>query len=332
MRTQRGAAALWLAAMLLFAALPPALTPGAARAGELTLAPVTVPEAKALFGQIESRFVVPARSRIGGTLVELAVSEGDLAAAGAVIGRVTDDKLELQRDAAEARIAAAKAQLANAETELARNEELLARGATTVQRVDQIRTAADVARNAVAEAEAAAEVILRQMEEGAILAPAAGRVLSVPRRLGEVVMPGEPVATIAGGGVFLRLAIPERHAGDLAEGAEVEIGEGGRTGRVEKVYPLIANGRVTVDVAVADLPDTFIGQRVLVRVPVAERRVLAVPEAAIRRRAGLDLVTVRAGAETREVAVVPGALVQTEAGPLREILSGLRDGDTVIVP
>jgi RND family efflux transporter MFP subunit len=317
----RGAAALWLA-----------LAPLAASAADLLLAPVSVAETKALFGRIESRFVVPARARIGGTLVELAVTEGDLAQAGQVIGRVADDKLDLELGAAEARIAAARSELANAEAEVQRNEELLARGATTVQRVDVIRTRAEVARNAVAEAVAGREVIRQRQAEGAVLAPASGRVLSLPLRPGEVAMPGEPVATIAGGGVFLRLTVPERHAGMLLPGSRIGISGGDAEGRVEKVYPLIENGRVILDVAVPDLLDSFIGQRVLVRVPVAQRRVLALPEAAIRRQAGLDLVTIRLGDNQREVTVVPGALVETEAGPLREILSGLVAGDVVVLP
>ena len=55
---------------------------------------------------------------------------------------------------AEARIASAASELKNAETELTRNEALLQSGATTKQRVDQVRTVVDVARNAKAEAEA----------------------------------------------------------------------------------------------------------------------------------------------------------------------------------
>lgn len=315
-------------AVILGLALPALALP--ALSAEYVLSPVTVDETKALYGRVESRFVVPARSRIGGTLTALDVSEGSAAETGQVIARIVDPKLESQLAAADARIAAAKSQLANAETELKRNEELLDRGATTVQRVDQVRTAVEVARNAVAEAEAAREVTVQQIAEGDVLAPASGRVLTVPVRLGEVVMPGEPVATIAGGGVFLRLAIPERHAADLSVGASVGL-EGGR-GRIEKVYPQIENGRVIADVAVEGLADTFNGQRILVRVPVAQREVLAVPQAAIETRAGLDIVTVRAGGHDAEVTVVPGGIVETADGPLREILTGLRAGDTVIMP
>lgn len=307
---------------------------GPALAAEITLTPVEVIETKALFGQIESRFVVPARSRIGGTVTALDISEGDTVEAGQVIARIVDEKLDLQLAAADARLAAAKSELENAQTELTRSEALLDRGATTTQAVDRIRTSLTVARNAVAELESGRAVILQQMAEGDVIAPSAGRVLSIPTRLGEVVMAGEAVAAIAGGNVFLRLAIPERHAEGLIVGAAVDIGDDAapRQGKVEKIFPLIENGRVTVDVAVEGLPDTFIGQRVLVRVQIGTRLALAVPEAAVQRSAGLDLVNVVAGDVTRSVSVVPGAIVTTAKGPLVEILSGLRSGDMVIVP
>jgi multidrug efflux pump subunit AcrA (membrane-fusion protein) len=172
------------------------------------------------------------------------------------------------------------------------------------------------------------------MAEGDVIAPAAGRVLSIPTRLGEVILAGEPVATIAAGNVFLRLAIPERHAEGLSVGARVAIGDGPdlREGRIEKIYPLIENGRVTVDVAVDGLPDTFIGQRILVRVRVGTRQALAVPQAAIRQSAGLDLVEIASGDATRTVSVVPGPVVITPDGPMVEILTGLKSGDTVILP
>lgn len=314
-------------AVMLFAAMP-------SFAEDLVLKPVQVIETKALFGQIESRSVVPARARVGGTLVTLDVTEGSGVKAGQVIARVLDEKMALQLDAAEARIRAGESELANAQSELKRNEELLARGATTTQRVDQIRTTVDVATNGVTEARAARAVIEQQISEGDVVAPMTGRVLTVPMRLGEVVMPGEPVSTIAGGPVFLRLAIPERHAQGLTEGMVVQIGDetAPREGKIEKIYPLIEGGRVTADVAVEGLSDAFIGQRILVQVPVGERAALVVPEAAIHRQAGLDLVRITTAAGARDVTVVPGPLVTTEAGAMREILSGLIAGDTVVLP
>lgn len=316
---------------LLLAALAAPL-PGLAE--EMILHPVTVAETKALFGQIESRFVVPARSRIGGTVTALSVTEGDAVQAGQVIARIEDEKLQLQLAAAEARLAAARSELENAGAELTRSETLLARGSTTQQAVDRVRTAVTVARNAVSELESAKAVIRQQMQEGDVIAPAEGRVLAIPARLGEVILAGEPVATIAGGEMFLRLAIPERHAEGLRPGATVAIGEGAarREGRIEKIYPLIEGGRVTADVAAAGLSDAFVGNRILVRVPVGDRDVLAVPHAALHRSGGLDFVDLSAGGAVQRVIVVPGPAVETPEGPMVEILSGLRDGDAVILP
>jgi hypothetical protein len=58
-----------------------------------------------------------------------------------------------------------------------------------------------------------------------------GRILTVPVTKGAVIMAGEPVATIGGGGFFLRLAIPERHAALLSRTLTVRIG--GRYGAGE---------------------------------------------------------------------------------------------------
>ncbi|MCU0883879.1 MAG: efflux RND transporter periplasmic adaptor subunit [Beijerinckiaceae bacterium] len=325
--------ALCLAALLPLAAMP------AAGAAEIEVRAVPVIESKAVFGRIESRFVIPARARIGGTVAELTVTEGSPVAAGQVVARVVDEKLRLQVDAVDARIRAARAELANARAEYERVQSLMGRGATTQQRVDQARTQVDVLVSQVAQADAERALVLQQASEGDVLAPSAGRVLGVMARRGAVVMQGEAVATVAAGGLFLRLAIPERHAAMLSVGAKVEIGGRGaariddaREGRIEKVYPQIEAGRVIADVAVENLPDGFVGERVLVRVPVAERGALTVPPGAIRTRAGLDIVTISDQGKQRDIIVVTGEMVATPDGRHREVLTGLRAGDRVIIP
>jgi len=309
------------------------LIAGPGAAAEIELQPVPVVETKAVFGRVESRDVVAARARIGGTLMAVTVSEGDAVAQGERIAIVADDKLALQMNAAEARIKALTTEQANARLEYERARDLLARGAGTLQRVDQTRTAYEVFRNQIAAAEADRSVIAQQSSEGAVLAPASGRVLTKPVTAGGVIMPGEAVATIAGGGFFLRLAIPERFAATLKVGAEVPIdGRGGQrpgAGRIAKVFPQIENGKVIADVEVGTLGDFFVGERVLVHVPVARRQALAVPEAAIITRSGVDFVRLAGGGEA---AVIIGGPVETPEGRRIEVLSGLRPGDRVVVP
>jgi RND family efflux transporter MFP subunit len=306
---------------------------GPALAGEIEIRPVAVSETKAVFGRVETRDVVAARARIGGTLMTISVTEGDAVKQGDRIALVADQKLALQMNAAEARIKALMSEQANAKTEYDRARDLLARGAGTQQRVDQTRTAYEVFRNQIAAAEAERSVIAQQSSEGAVLAPATGRVLTKPVTVGGVILPGEAVATIAGGGFFLRLALPERFAASLKVGTEVPVenrpGQAAAQGRIVKVFPQIENGKVIADVEVGTLGDFFVGERVLVQVPVATRQALAVPAAAVTNRSGVDFVTLAGG---REVAVVTGGPVQTPEGGRIEILSGLQPGDKVMVP
>ena len=65
-----------------------------------TVAPKTVADEKAVFATVESANVVPARARIGGTVVELAVKEGDEVKQGQVVATVGDEKLALADEVA----------------------------------------------------------------------------------------------------------------------------------------------------------------------------------------------------------------------------------------
>lgn len=284
---------------------------------------------KPVYGRIEARDTLPARARIGGTLIALSVSEGDSVQAGQELGRIVDDKLAFQLSAVDAQIAALTSSLTNAQTELKRGEDLLARGVATKQSVDALRTQADVLTGQIAAQTAQRRVLEQQTAEGAILAPITGRVLDVPQAMGGVVMPGETVATVGGGGFFLRLAVPERHATHLEQGATipVEMPGGEASGTLERIYPAIENGRVIADVTVPDLPDAFVNARVVVRLPVATRQALLVPASAISTRSGLDFVTVKGAEGDTARLVVPGARLDVDGVAMVEILSGLQPGD-----
>lgn len=300
----------------------------------MILAPQIMPEWKPVYGRVEARDDIPARARIGGIVTNLLVSEGDIVKAGQQIALLQDDKLALQVAAHEATLRALGAELETAQSDLDRGISLQERGVISAQRLDQLRTEADVIRNRIDATRAERDVVIQRGREGEVLAPIAGRVLTVPVTEGAVIMAGEPVATIGGGGVFLRLAIPERHSGWLKEGAAIGIStaSGPATGRLAKVYPQIENGRVLADVEVDDLDSTFIGARLLVDVPVGERKRLLVPERAISLRSGLDFVQVLVDGETHERVVIPGAVLKQDGESWVEILSGLMPGEIVQVP
>lgn len=311
----------------------------AAAAGEFVVQGARVDDRKAVIATVEPVRQLVARARIGGTIVTLKVKEGERVAAGAELARVVDQKLALQMQALDSRIRSQQAQRDQAKIDYDRQQELMRRGVTTQAQLDQARTGFDVAERNLTAMRGDREVIVQQASEGAVLAPGAGRVLTVPVSLGRVLLPGETVATLAEDRYILRLSLPERHArfmraGDSvligargANGQEAGAGAAGGTiaGRVRLVYPEIQGGRVVADVDVEGLGDYFVGERTRVYVSTGQRETLVVPQGAVYTRAGVQFVRLKDGAE---VVVQAGAV-----GPEGvEILSGLKAGDTVLTP
>ena len=312
-----------------------------AGAAEFIVRPVTIAEMKAVFGQVQSRIIVPARARISGSVRELRVSQGDEVKEGDVIAIVADDKLALQLKAADAKIEALNSQFENARIQFDRAQQLRATGTGTQASLDQARMQFEVAANQVAAAKAEKTVIEQSAREGAVQAPAAGRILTVPVTIGSVVMPGEEVARIAPGPYYLRLSLPERHAAQIVQGSSVSVGERGlgqpreqatsiHQGRIAKIYPEIADGRVIADVEVSGIGSYFVNERTLVSIPVGKRSALAVPPQALKTVHGVDYVRLSNGG--MDVAVITGAAFDDNGEKRVEILNGLRDGDGIVLP
>ncbi|MBE9554885.1 MAG: efflux RND transporter periplasmic adaptor subunit [Proteobacteria bacterium] len=287
---------------------------------------------KAVFGTVQSVDVVAARARIGGTTRELAVDEGSAVTAGEVIATIEDPKLGLRMASLDARIRALDAQRKLAQTELNRMRKLRTSGTISQARLDEAQTNLNVVTGNRAAIVAERAVLEQQMSEGAVLAPAVGRVLRVHVTEGSVIMPGEPVAVIAAERYVLRIELPERHARFVREGDEVLIGERGlapgdpdsqRKGTIIQVYPEMSQGRVIADVEAAGLGDYFVGARTRVHVATGKRKTILVPAGYLRQRYGVAFVTVK---DEGEVMVQPGQRL----GDQVEILSGLKPGDILL--
>jgi RND family efflux transporter MFP subunit len=304
-----------------------------------TVAPKQVADEKAVFATVESANIVPARARIGGTVAELSVKEGDEVQQGQVVATVGDEKLVLQLKSLDAQIAGLEAQLTQTKTDLDRAEDLFSKGTIPKTRLDETRTAFNVATNAHRARIAERSVVEQQLSEGKVLAPTAGRVLQVPVTTGTVILAGEPVARIAEKDFVLRLRVPERHARFLKAGDSVRVdsealgANGAQFGTIKLVYPQIEDGRVVADANVKGLGDYFVGERIRVWVAGDERESVIVPGKFIVTRFGIDYARLRQGNSVIDVPVQRGREVPTPAMPdALEILSGLKAGDVLVRP
>lgn len=306
--------------------------PTLAQSFEVTTSQIA--DRKAVFATVESVDTLTARTRVGGTIVELMVDEGDLVAAGDVLALVVNEQMAPQIASANSQAEALAAELAQAREDLDRANDLFSRGIIAQSRLDQAQTAVAVLDGRLASANQSRDVLVQQQREGQVLAPGAGRVLDVQAPLGSVMLPGEPVAIIASNHYLLRLHLPERHARSIAEGDVIEVagaalgGDVASTGVIRQVYPLITNGRVVADAEVEGLGSFFIGERVRVHVTVDTRQVMVIPRAYVTTRFGNDFVLLETPEGNRHVVVLLGA--ETADGV--EILAGLSAGDRLVQP
>ncbi len=257
---------------LILSSLVAVATLGAAPAGAevLTVASRSVIDEKAVFATVESISVVPARGRIGGTVVQLNVREGDSVTSGQEIASIGDEKLALQMKSLDAQIGALQAQSDQAQIDFDRTQGLVDRGILPRVKLDEARTGLNVAENGLRARTAERAVIQQQLNEGQVLAPAGGRVLKKLVAVGSVVLPGDPIAMIAQQDLKLRLRVPERHARFLKAGDKVRVDSAefgdqtSKSGVIDLVYPQIEDGRVIADATVAGLGENFVGNRLRV--------------------------------------------------------------------
>jgi len=327
---------LWLLVALAVLGVP---ARHAAAAATLAVAQQPVTDEKAVFATVESISVVPARGRIGGTIVQLGVREGDRVTAGQAIATIGDEKLVLQMKSLDAQIEALQAQANQAQLDFTRTEGLVERGILPRVKLDEQRTALNVADNSLRARAAERAVINEQLNQGQVLAPADGRVLKRLIAAGSVVLAGDPIVTVAQQNFKLRLRVPERHARFLKAGDRIRVdgaelaGEASKWGAIDLVYPQIEEGRVIADATVEGLGEYFVGDRLRVWISGGTRPAFVIPSGYVTTRFGIDYVRLRKGVETIDVPVQRGRDMPTPGLPDGlEILSGIRAGDELVRP
>lgn len=303
--------------------------------GRLILRLQAVADMKPVPAILTTRDIADARARIAGVLARLDVKAGDVVRRGQVIGFVQDDRIGLETSAYDAQVAAASAQAAAAQADLSRTRDLFDHGVYAQARLDQVEAEAKAAGGALAAAKAQRAASAALGGQGAVLAPAAGTVLTADVPAGSVVMPGQSVAKITAGPVVVRVAVPEGDAGALKLGGRIRLDAqdlpgAASLGTITQVYPAVADGQATADVTVAGLTADKVGRTVRAWVQVGQRQALIVPRRYIVTRFGVDYAELVGAAGA--VSEMP---VQTADGPspdTLEILSGLGAGDVLVPP
>lgn len=283
----------------------------------LVLAPSDVVNWQDVSAEITTTNQAHVIARIAGILTVITVKEGNMVNKGQPIGRIVDDQLSYQAQAA-------SAQAAQAQAELDRVRFLYKNGVYAKAKLEQAEAMAATSRAQTSAVRAVAS-------QGRVVAPAGGRVLRTDVPAGSPVAPGMTIATITAGPTIVRLEAPESLADRVHVGSHVtarDIGDGTGVGTVIKIYPSVIAGQVLMDVTMPDIDNRLIGRRVAAKVDTGTRKALLVPTGYITNRYGIDYVTIlEKDGSTAQVPVQTTAAA--ESGKL-EILSGAASGDTLI--
>lgn len=306
----------------------------------LRLAPREIADMKAVGAEITTRDQAEVLARIAGILTSLSVRPGDTVRKGQRIGMIVDSRLGYEASAYGAQTAAAQAEAVRANADLARIRDLYSNGVYAKARLDQAVAAARAADAQVAAARAQQGASASVAGQGAVIAPASGRVLRADIPAGAPVAPGMSIATVTAGPPILRLMLPESVAAQVRPGARVIVNDAtlsdagaapeSRQGRVTQVYPAIIGGQVRVDATLPGLSTQFVGRRVSASVEIGTRKALVAPRAFVTTRYGIDQVQVVS--EGKRLSMAPVQIARTTDPAMVEILSGVSAGDTLFAP
>ncbi|WP_412069729.1 efflux RND transporter periplasmic adaptor subunit [Rubrivirga sp. IMCC43871] len=229
----------------------------------------------------------------------------------------------------------------NVETQLAQARAQVAQAdAGIAQAQGQVRASREGVNAAQAQSSAAAAGVASarsQLASTRIVAPFSGVVEARLQQAGELASPGQPVVRLVGAGsVKVTAGVPERYAGEIEQGTQVQVSPnaytvGARGGRVSFVGLAIDTGSRTFPIEVSvENADRSLKPSMVVRMDVTRsilQDAIVVPaEAIVRDERGTSVFIVADGVATRRVVTLG-----PDAGDRVVLASGVQSGDQIIV-
>ncbi len=181
------------------------------------------PDRLSLDGTVQAIREATLAAQVAGTVTAVEIQAGDAVRAGRVLLRLDSQEAGQAQQAAQALIREADAELALAQAELRRRETLYAQRYISQAAYQQARARAETARAQAAARHAQAAAAQAHRGHFTIRAPHDGLIGRLDAHPGDMVMPGQPLATLFDPGALrIQAAVPQRHIGQLAPRARIE--------------------------------------------------------------------------------------------------------------
>ncbi|NHZ73516.1 MAG: efflux RND transporter periplasmic adaptor subunit [Nitrospirae bacterium] len=292
-----------------------------------------------VFGTVEAEKTAAVSVRVMAMVTAVRVKAGDEVRKGQLLLEIDPQASEGQLSQAKGGLGQAQAALAMAERNYERFQALAESNAASELELDMARMQYEQSKAAVEQAQGAVSSASSVAGDSRVVAPFSGRVGRKMVEVGDLAVPGRPLLVIESKeGRRLVVSIPESLMAQakLGYGDELRIAIDSRsdladmTGSVVEIPPGADPASHSFQVKLAlEAPDLPSGATGRAFIPTDERTLIAVPDSAVLRRGGMQMVVVRTDdgfASTRVVTVgrdLPGDRV--------EILSGLTGEESVLL-
>ncbi len=293
------------------------------------------PRSESAVGTIRALHEAVVASKILARVKEVKVKAGQNVKAGDELVVLDDADLQARLQQAQAGESGARAKLNQAKIDVERSRRLSAVNSIAQQEVEQSNTAYLAAKADLERAEQAAKEAQILQAYALIHAPISGVIVDKKVNPGDTVTPGQPLLTMYDRGRMQMVAtVRESLAMGLEVGQQVaarldSLGLDCHATISEIVPEAQAESRsFQVKVTGPCPPNIYSGMFGRIFIPLGEEEVLVVPPQAVRRIGQLDEVdVVTAGVACRHVVQLGRTLPEG-----REVLSGLKAGERVLVP
>ncbi len=277
---------------------------------------------------------------VPGRIARVLVVEGDQVADGQPVAELDSTLLREQERQAAAAVAQAKASADNARVAAQREEGLLGRGISSRKEVEDARTQVAVTTAALNQAEAGLATAKAQLARATVRAPFAGTVVKRFLGVGEQVdgSGAQPIVEVAQVNTLELLAtVPATRLAQIRTGEAFSLQTSAAPGAqfkatVVSVLPAVdpATNNGTVRIRIENLKRQLkLGQYLSIELPLKQSgpRLVVPRQAVYPDESGEPRVYKVSGDEAESVPVQLGMQTKDRA----EILSGLQQGDTVVV-
>ncbi|MGD2122880.1 MAG: efflux RND transporter periplasmic adaptor subunit [Gemmatimonadota bacterium] len=284
-------------------------------------------------GTVLARNRAEITTRMMARVSDLTADVGTRVRVGQVLIRLGTEDIEANRAKAEAAVMVAQAARDEAEKHADRMDALLAQDVVPQVQRDQAHLQLTQAESQLAMATATLREVETAGSYASIRAPFAGEVVARFIDEGDVAAPGMPLLVVEEAGPREgRLAVPVDAAAGLEVGSTVKVTTlGGR--ETDAPVRVVAAGAdplsKTVEVRVTLPADWPTGVSVTALVPSGTTQAVTIPSEAVLRRGQLTGVRVVTAGGTALRWVRLGRAV---GGDRVEVLSGLNEGDEIVVP